>query len=115
MMPSLIVTSTADLDKAAEDAFLTEASSAVASGLGKPESYMLVSYTRSNMRFGGSEGPVAFVYLASIGKIGPDTNPKVSATISGLVEKHLGVPSDRCYIQFVDSPGSNFGYRGGTF
>lgn len=76
----------------------------------------MVSFKKvDGMMFGGSEEPCAFCHLASIGRIGPDTNPKLSKSISEVLNKYLQVPANRVYIQFYDSEGSNFGYNGSTF
>ena len=116
MMPTLLVQSSKAMDDAARSKLLKEASKAVASVLKKPEAYVMVSYKSvDGMMFGGSEEPCAFVHLASIGRIGPDTNPTMSKTICEILEKHLDIPSNRVYIQFYDSSAANFGWDKATF
>ena len=89
-MPTLLIQSSQALDATVRDALLRDCSKAVSSCLGKPESYVMISYKKvDGMMFGGSTDPCAFCHLASIGKIGPETNPKMSKTISELLQKHL--------------------------
>ena len=89
-MPTLLIQSSQALDATARDALLRDCSRAVAATLGKPESYVMVSLKHADgMIFGGSTDPCAFCHLASIGKIGPETNPKMSKVISELLQKHL--------------------------
>jgi phenylpyruvate tautomerase len=116
MMPTLLVQTSQKVDDSTRKQLLRDASKAVATTLKKPEEYVMVSFkTVDDMMFGGSDEPCAFVHLASIGRIGPDTNPAMSKVICELVEKYLGVPANRVYIQFYDSPAANFGYDGSTF
>ena len=68
------------------------------------------------MSFGGvSELPAAFLYLSSLGHINPETNAAVSKEIAHVLNEELGVPKDRYYINFYDSPRANTGYDGATF
>jgi phenylpyruvate tautomerase PptA (4-oxalocrotonate tautomerase family) len=112
----LIQTSESFDDQSKKTAFLKECSSTISKILGKPEQYVMISYKHSDgMYFNGSEDPAAFCHLASIGRIGPDYNPKVSSAICKVLSTHLSIPSERVYIQFYDSQASNFGYDGSTF
>ena len=115
--PTLLVqTSETFTDKSKQTAFLKECSSAISNILDKPEQYVMISYKHvDGMLYGGNESPAAFCHLASIGKIGPDYNPKVSNAICKILNTHLNIKSDRVYIQFYDSAASNFGYDGSTF
>ena len=89
-MPTLLIQSSQALDAAARESLLRDCSKAVASTLGKPEQYVMVSFKNvDGMIFGGSTDPAAFCHLASIGKIGPETNPKMSKVIAELLQKHL--------------------------
>mmetsp|Transcript_2819 Transcript_2819/g.4030 ORF Transcript_2819/g.4030 Transcript_2819/m.4030 type:complete len:201 (+) Transcript_2819:3-605(+) len=115
MMPTCLVQSNVKIDPEEESAFLKEVSQVVASGLGKPESYVMVSSRFANMAFGGTDEPCSFIELISIGRIEKDLNKEMSAKISEVVEKHFGIPASRVYIQFFDAPRENFGFNGDTF
>ncbi len=91
------------------------ASSAVADMLGKPERYVMVSIEENPaMLFGGSDEPLAYLELKSIGL--PDSRTgEFSTRLAQLLEEQLGLPADRVYIEFADAPRSMWGWNGGTF
>jgi phenylpyruvate tautomerase len=96
-------------------AFLSSASKALASGLGKPESYVAVCVSDGQtMLFGGSEDPCALACCYSLGAINKENNKAVTAKISALLAD-FGIPSNRIYINFFDVPAANIGYGGATF
>lgn len=102
---------------AAEDkmALATLASGIVAEILGKPERYVMVSIEENpSMLFGGSDVPLAYLELKSIGLPESQTS-EFSARLANLLEEQLGLPSDRVYIEFSDAPRSMWGWNGGTF
>ena len=114
-MPTLAVQSAATPRSGAEE-LCKKLSSTVAGTLGKPESYVMVTFQKVDaMCYGGSTDPAAFLYLSSLGSIDPDTNKATSAAVADVLEAELGVPKGRYYINFVDSERSNMGYNGGTF
>ncbi|KAJ8601704.1 hypothetical protein CTAYLR_003212 [Chrysophaeum taylorii] len=114
-MPSLIVQSA--VAPASPRKLCTRLSKAVALALGKPESYVLTSFQKVDaMSFGGdADTPAAFLYLSSLGSITPETNKDASKAIADILQDELGVPPNRYYINFLDSPRPNMGYNGGTF
>ncbi|CAM9468516.1 unnamed protein product [Chrysoparadoxa australica] len=95
-MPSFLCETNVELSKEAQDAFLTEASKTIGDCLSKPESFCMVSYKHANMMFGGTSAPTSFVQILSLGSIGPDQNKTTAERIFSVLEKHLGVPSNRC-------------------
>lgn len=106
MMPTLLVQTSAEIPSGDEkEQFLKTLSTTVATGLKKPEDYVLVSLKKSDsIMFGGnSKDPAAFCYLASIGNIKPDINQRLAKSICDVLKNQLGVPQDRVYIQFFDS------------
>ncbi len=93
------VGSNVELSKAQESSFLEEASRTVSYTLSKPESYVCVSYSLSNMRFGGTSDPCAFIQLESLGNINRSNNGKYASAITSLVAKHTGVDPERIYMK----------------
>ena len=113
-MPSLVVHTNVAIPDAT--GLAKKFSAAVASALSKPESYCLVSLATTTMCFGGDgDTPCAFVYLSSLGAIGPEKNAETSGALAALLEAELAVPKGRYYINFHDSERSNMGFNGGTF
>jgi len=96
-------------------AFLTGCSQVVASALGKPESYVMVELSDNRpMLFAGSDAPLAFVELKSLGLSGAQT-AGLSATLCELLERLIEVPASRIYIDFAAPERTMFGWNGGTF
>ena len=115
-MPTLNITTNATIDRVAASDIVREASSLVASQVGKPEAYVMVSLRDSvTMSFGGTEDPTAFVELVSLGKIGGEINKTISAALCSFLQQKIGIPPSRIYIHFIDPARSDFGYNSTTF
>ena len=114
-MPYLKIQTNVQFDSAAGQALLKQASQATAEALGKPESYVMVALEPPTpMVFAGSDAPLAYLELKSIGL--PDSKTAgLSATLCGVMEEALGVSRDRVYIEFADAPRAMWGWNGGTF
>jgi len=88
----------------------------VAKTLGKPKSYVVVNVLADqNLNWGGVDGPAGIASLESIGQLGREPNKKHSKTLFAHIEKELGIPSDRLYINYTDLNKANVGYSGTTF
>src|SRR4051812_34781595 len=66
------------------------------------------------MLFAGSDGPVAFLELKSVGLPARRTKD-LSEALCQLIEGHLGIPRDRVYVKFIDVKGAMWGWKGDTF
>ncbi|TXG58899.1 hypothetical protein EZV62_016728 [Acer yangbiense] len=82
-MPCLNLSTNVNLDGVDTSSILSEATSTVASIIGKPEAGSVP------IAFGGTEQPAAYGELVSIGGLNPDTNKKLSAAIATILEKKL--------------------------
>ena len=82
-MPSVVVQA-AVAPKSGAAGFCKLLSSTVAGTLGKPESYVLTTFTKVDaVCYGGdAETPAAFLYLSSLGAITPETNAATSAALA---------------------------------
>ncbi len=115
-MPCLNLSTNVSLDGIDTSSILSEATSAVAKIIGKPEAYVMIVLKGSvPISFGGTEQPAAYGELVSIGGLNPSTNKELSAEISAILETKLSVPKSRFFLKFYDSKGSNFGWNGSTF
>lgn len=114
-MPLLHIETNQSIPQQALHDLLAKASAIVARQLGKPEAYVMVSLSQNPaMLFAGSDDPLAFLQLKSIGL--PDTaTAALSAVLCEYAEQALEVPRDRVYIEFVDAPRKMWGYNGTTF
>ncbi len=96
-------------------ALLRHCSQTLAAALAKPESYVMVELSAGKpMLFAGSDAPLAFLQLTSLGLTAAET-AALSAQLCGLMEELLGVDSARVYIAFDAPERAMFGWKGGTF
>jgi len=98
-----------------ENSFLTCCSSTLAAALGKPESYVMVELSdHQSMLFAGTDAPLAFIELKSLG-LSPEQTADVSAKLSAMIKQQLEIEIDRIYIEFAAPERAMFGWKGGTF
>ncbi len=114
-MPYLNIQTNADIVPEQQTTLLDQASQTVAKMLGKPESYVMIALQAGvAMRFGGSDAPLAYLELKSLGLPRART-AELSAALSELIEQALSIPEARVYIEFSDPERSMWGWNGGTF
>ncbi len=112
-MPVLIIHTNVDI--ADKPAFLARCSAETAAMLAKPESYVMVEVSdHRSMLFAGSDAPLAFVELKSLG-LATDQTAALSAGLCALLHDELGIDSARIYIEFTAPERTMFGWNGGTF
>ena len=110
-MPYLKIKSNQEI----KPSLLKQTSNTVAEALGKPERYVMVEAEHNpNMLFAGSDEPLAYLELKSIG-LPASATASLSETICNLIEKELGIAKERIYIEFADAPRNMWGWNGGTF
>ena len=98
-----------------KEEILKKLSAKMADKLGKPESYVMTGLdSKLTMTFGGSTEKTAFIEVKSIG-LSESMTDDLSKFICDFLEKEVGVKKNRVYIQFVNAPGSMWGWDGGTF
>ncbi len=114
-MPYLRIQTNLTPEPAARKALLETASARVAQALGKPESYVMVALEAGTaMAFAGSDAPLAYLELKSIG-LPSESTSDLSRELCALIESALGIPGERVYIEFTDAPRHLWGWNGGTF
>jgi phenylpyruvate tautomerase len=112
--PSLLVVTNVDLGNKKLD-IMKQCSKAICEATGKPEAYIGVSITdKASMIFGGSDAPCALGNMYSIGAIAMESNGKIQAAVTDLLEP-FGVAENRIYINFFDMPRANVGWSRRTF
>ena len=115
-MPLLAIRTSAPLPAPADrDAALLRLSREVARLLKKPEAYVMVSLEGAALCFAGQSEPACYAELKSIGGIRRDTTPGLSQAICTALERELGVPPARIYLEFSDVDGALWGHAGQTF
>jgi phenylpyruvate tautomerase PptA (4-oxalocrotonate tautomerase family) len=114
-MPYLMIKTNQCLDEARLARLLKEASRTAAAALGKPESYVMVAVeTNTPMLFGGSDAPLAYLELKSLG-LPESRTADLSAALTETISAELNVEKDRIYIEFADAARHMWGWKGGTF
>ena len=114
-MPYLKIQTNLPLTEKAEEIVLKSASSLVSTELGKPESYVMVALQPDTpMLFAGTDAPVAFLELKSIG-LDARATKRLSEALCRLIEQHLGIPCERVYVKFIDVNHGMWGWKGDVF
>jgi len=114
-MPFLKIQTNQDLAENDAKSLAAKAAALVAGQLGKPESYVMTSVEHNNaMQFAGSDAPLAYLELKSIGL--PETaTAAASRALCDLVSSETGISPERIYIEFADAPRKMWGWNSGTF
>ena len=112
-MPVLHIHSNISIDHQSD--FLAQASTAVATALVKPESYVMILFSECKaMSFAGTQEPTAFLELKSLGL--NDTQTKdLSCVLCEFIEKMLEIDTSRIYIEFSSPERAMFGWNKSTF
>ena len=114
-MPLLRVTTNASTDTVQSNDIPNRLSQAVAELLGKPESYVMVIFEQNtNMSFAGTDAPLAFLELKSLGLSEAKTT-KFSEKLCLLIQELLNIPPNRIYIEFSSPDRHLWGWDKRTF
>ncbi len=114
-MPYLKIQTNQNIDQPGEQTLLREASTLVATELGKPENYVMVNIEPSRpMLFAGTDAATAYLELKSIGLAESQTK-SLSAALCNLIHDKLNIPTERIYIEFANAPRSMWGWNKSTF
>lgn len=114
-MPLLKITSSKPFPAGERQQVLGQLSEAVARMLDKPESYVMVIFEHNEeMMLGGTDEPLAYLELKSIG-LPESATTDISKYLCALVESILGIPGNRVYIEFSDIPRIMWGWNSKTF
>lgn len=114
-MPLLSILTNQALPGEARQQAVRSLSGTVALALGKPERYVMVSLQHNpDMLFAGSDAPLAFLRLNSIG-LPAERTGELSATLCQAVSTQFDIPTERIYIEFCDAERHLWGWDGGTF
>jgi len=112
-MPYLSITSNVELATAAGQ--LEQLSKTVADGLGKPESYVMVSlHHNPAMLFAGNTQPLAFCELKSLGLLENQTTD-LSHKLCSCIQQLYAIETSRIYIEFSAPARSMWGWDNKTF
>jgi phenylpyruvate tautomerase PptA (4-oxalocrotonate tautomerase family) len=114
-MPFLRIQTNAYLSEADTKSLAAKSSALVAGQLGKPERYVMSAVeTNSAMQFAGSDEPLAYLELKSIG-LPESITADVSHALCELLAAETGISPERIYIEFADAQRKMWGWNGSTF
>jgi phenylpyruvate tautomerase len=114
-MPLLKLQINISVAQAKHAELLSGMSKLVAHAIGKPEQYVMVSVEEGPIQMSGKDGPAAFADVRSIGGLGGKVNRDISQNLCVLLNKTLGIPASRVYLNFSDVAPGNWGHNGSTF
>jgi phenylpyruvate tautomerase len=114
-MPYLKIQTNQHLSESDARSLASQASVSVAGLLGKPEAYVMVSVEHNAaMQFGGSDAPLAYLELKSIG-LPQSITAATSRALCDFIARETGIAANRIYIEFTDAPRQMWGWNGDTF
>ena len=114
-MPFLKIQVNTGLEPAQARHLAAKASALVAGQLGKPERYVMTSVEHNPaMLFAGTDAPLAYLELKSIG-LPESATADASRALCELVARETGIDPERIYIEFSDAPRKMWGWNSGTF
>ncbi|CAL2036698.1 CBN-MIF-1 protein [Caenorhabditis brenneri] len=116
-MPVFTLNVNVSLSAEKKTELLKELSTVIGKLLGKPEMYMCIHVNADQaISFAGTTEPAGFAVLKSIGGVGSSAqNNKISAAVFPIIEKHLGIPGNRLYIEFFNLGAADIAFNGQTF
>ena len=114
-MPFLKIQTNQTLPDEDAKSLASKASALVAEQLGKPERYVMTSVENNPaMTFAGTDAPLAFLELKSIG-LPESVTADASRALCELVASATGINPERIYIEYSDAPRKMCGWNSGTF
>ena len=114
-MPLLKLETNAPIQEETRKALLASLSRILTETLGKPEQYVMVSVSHSEVVMSGQEGFGALVEVRSIGGLSGEAPRALSQKICAALKETLGIVGSRVYLNFMDVEGTNWGWNGDTF
>ncbi len=114
-MPYLAIQTNIEVEQNTTTDLLSKISSSLAQILNKPEHYVMVAlHTGTNMVFAGSDAPLAYLELKSLG-LPEEETAAFSHALCTLIGQVLGIEKERIYIEFSSPARHMFGWNGQTF
>ena len=114
-MPLLSIVTNVSVTENERAEILAAASGTVSELLGKPETYVMVHLTdNAALTFGGSSEPACFMQLKSL-SLPEEETKRFSGRLCDFADAHLGIGSERTYIEFINPPRHMWGYDRRTF
>jgi phenylpyruvate tautomerase PptA (4-oxalocrotonate tautomerase family) len=114
-MPYLSLETNRDIGRDQQSEIIIQASALVAKLLDKPEQYVMIALKpQTNMMFGGSEAPTAFLQLKSIG-LPKERCDDLADALCHFLQERLSIAKERVFIAFTDLERDMFAWNAKTF
>ncbi|MBS0662680.1 MAG: hypothetical protein JSR48_05405 [Verrucomicrobia bacterium] len=111
-MPYLKIQTNLPIGKKSQQTIMRSAAALVARELDKPADLVLVALDIDTpMLFAGTDDPVAFLELKSVGLSARRTKT-LSQDLCELIKEHLGIERDRVYLKFFSGARGMWGFSG---
>ncbi len=111
-----VTTSLSPETKEAADELVLRLSTLTSRLLGKPERWVMTALDApARLAFGGKLEPACYVEVKNIGRFSPEQTAQLSAELCDELNRSLGVPTNRIYIEFSDAVGHLWGHDRTTF
>lgn len=114
-MPLIKVQVSEAIESSVQDELMKTLSREIVGIIGKPESYMMVTFEKTAVMMGGTDAPAAFIEIRSIGGLTPEVNRNISDKLGSILQSKLNIPSERIYINFTDIARTHWGWNRSTF
>lgn len=114
-MPCIVTRVNVEIPKQAEEALKTEFGKAISLLPGKSENWLMLSF-QDNCRLyfrGKNSEPIAFVEVNLFGKADDAACDKLTAILTELLGKHLGIRPDYVYVKYEET--AHWGWNGSNF
>ncbi|XP_052174084.1 uncharacterized protein LOC127789262 [Diospyros lotus] len=103
-MPCVDISTNVSLEAVDTDLIFSQTTKAVASIIGKPETFVMVLLKGSvAISFGGNKEPAAFAEVASMGGINSAVKKQLIAAIGTILQDNLCVPRSRFFLKVFDT------------
>lgn len=113
-MPYFSIETNKKIENGLKEELMKKASAFLSEMLEKPEQVIMVTIKpEMPYIFSGTGDPAAFVQIKSLG-LARDRCSEFSEKVCSFLEKEVGVPRDRAFIEFIDIDGKIFGWNGRT-
>ncbi|OOZ41406.1 hypothetical protein BOW53_03935 [Solemya pervernicosa gill symbiont] len=114
-MPYLKIQTNVELIPTSRADTMKRISAHIAELLGKPERYVMMALQDgTSMLFDGSDDPVAFLELKSLG-LPEERSAEFSEGLCALIASEFEIATDRIYIEFASPERHMFGWNSATF
>jgi len=114
-MPLLKIHTNLELSEADFENLMKQSSALVAELLNKSEQYVMIEAKHNNnMLFAGSQEPLAYMELKSIG-LDESKTQGYAESLCDFVERTLNISKSRIYIEFANAQRHMWGWNSKTF